>query len=119
MKLFSWLILMDKLNTRNMLRRRQYILDSGYNCLMCHTPPAETIEHLLFHCPFSQACWATLNITWQQHGRRLQIVEQAKLQWTRPMFMEVFIVGAWSIWKKRNKLLFNNITPDLDPGRED
>jgi hypothetical protein len=51
-----------------------------------------------------------LAATW----KRLQIVEQAKLQWTRPMFMEVFIVGAGSMWKERNKILFNNITLELE-----
>jgi hypothetical protein len=37
MKFFCWLILMDRLNIRNILRRRQYILDSGYNFLICST----------------------------------------------------------------------------------
>jgi hypothetical protein len=81
---------------------------------MCTTPPEETIEHMLFHCPFSQVCWATLNISCQQHGHRLQIIEQAKSQWTRPMFMEIFIIGASSIWKERNSRLFDNKIPDLD-----
>jgi hypothetical protein len=81
---------------------------------MCTTPPEETIEHLIFHCPFSRACWTTLNISWQQYGNRLQITKQAKPQWARPMFMEIFIVGAWSVRKERNNFLFNNITPELE-----
>jgi hypothetical protein len=114
MKFFCWLILMDRLNNINMLRRRQYILDSGYNCLLCASPPEETIEHLLFHCDFSTECWSTLNISWQQTGGRCQIIEQGKSQWTGPMFMEIFIVAAWNIWKERNNLLFNNVTPHVD-----
>jgi hypothetical protein len=30
------------------------------------------------------------------------------------MFMEIFIVEAWSIRKERNNFLFNNITPELE-----
>jgi hypothetical protein len=114
MKFFCWLILTDRLNTRNMLRRRHYTLNSGYNCLLCASPPEETIEHLLFHCDFSTECWSTLNISWQQTGGRCQIIEQGKSQWTGPMFMEIFIVAAWNIWKERNNLLFNNVTPHVD-----
>jgi hypothetical protein len=47
-------------------------------------------------------------------GNRLPIIEQGKTQWTDPMFMEVFIVGAWNIWKERNNMLFNNFTPNLE-----
>jgi hypothetical protein len=86
---------------------------------MCSTPLEKTIEHLPFYCPFSRACWTTLNISWQQYGNKLQLIEHAKSQWTGHMFMEVFIVCDWSIWKERNNLLFNNITPELDYGRED
>jgi hypothetical protein len=42
---FGWLVLSDRLNTRNMLRRRHYIINSGYQCLICTPPPEETIEH--------------------------------------------------------------------------
>jgi hypothetical protein len=108
MKFFCWLILSDRLNTRNMLRRRHYILNSGYNCLLCISPPEETIEHLFFHCQFSTECWSTLNLFWQQTGDRCHIIEQGRSQWTQPMFMEIFIVAAWSIWKERNNWVFNN-----------
>jgi hypothetical protein len=105
------MVLSDGLNNINMLN---FTLNSGYDCIMCSSPPEEKIEHLIFHCQFSHECWSSLNLALQQSGDRCQIVEQGRTQWTRPMFMEVFIVDAWNIWKERNNLLFNNITPELD-----
>jgi hypothetical protein len=102
---FMWLVLCDRLNTRNMLKRRKFTLRSGYSCLMCNHPPEETIEHLLFHCPFSTSCWDCLNISWLQHGDRLHIIDQGRRIWKKPMYMEVFMVGAWNIWKEINALL--------------
>jgi hypothetical protein len=111
MKFFCWLVLTNRLNTRNMLRRRHFTLNSGYDCLLCSSPPEETIERLIFHCQFSHECWSTLNISWQQSGDRCQIIEQGRAQWTRPMFMEVFIIAAWNILKEGNNILFNNVEP--------
>jgi hypothetical protein len=34
-KFFAWLLLNDRLNTRNMLRRRYKHLDQGYSCALC------------------------------------------------------------------------------------
>jgi hypothetical protein len=113
MKFFGWLLLSDRINTRNMLRRRNFILNSGYNCLLCDTPPEETIEHIFFHCPFSQECWSALNIIWPFGGTRLQIIEHGKTQWRDPLFMEVFLIGARNIWKERNNMHFKNITPTV------
>ena len=56
-KVFSWLLLADRLNTRNMLRRRGMTLqDNNYGFLLCDNPPEETVEHLFFTCPFSHQC---------------------------------------------------------------
>src|SRR3954470_9174420 len=38
-KVFAWLLLSDRLNTRNMLRRRGMTLqDNNYGCLLCAAP---------------------------------------------------------------------------------
>jgi hypothetical protein len=112
LKFFWWLVLVDRLNTRNMLRRRNYSINSSYNCLMCPSPPEETIEHMLFFCPFSRQCWARLQIQWPVTGDRLKIIEEQKQQWAQPMYMEIIMLGSWSIWKERNNMLFNNMQPD-------
>jgi hypothetical protein len=86
------------------------VLNSGYNCLS----PEETIEHMLFHCQFNRKCWATLNLHWHALGNRLQIIEQGRTQWAAPMFMKIFIVGGWSIWKEIDNMLFNNVAPNVE-----
>ena len=74
-------------------------------------PPEETVEHLFFECEFSRSCWGKLGITWPVGGNRLQLVHAAKDAWARPMFMEIFIIAAWSIRKERNNKHFRGIVP--------
>jgi len=50
---FLWLLLRDRLNTRNLLRRKNKDLDD-YSCVLCNS--------LFFECSFSQDCWNTLHI---------------------------------------------------------
>jgi hypothetical protein len=80
-----------------MLRRRNYSINSSYNCLICSSPPEETIEHMLFLCPFSRQCWAKLQIQWPVSGDGLKIIEENKNQWKQQMYMEIVILGSWSI----------------------
>jgi hypothetical protein len=110
---FCWLVLSDRLNTRNMLTRGHYHSNSGFQCLMC-----EIIEHMLFHCPFSKECWLALGMPWEEDGTRLNIIEKGKHEWRKPMFMEIFMLSPWNIWKERNKLLFEECVLRLHPGRQ-
>jgi hypothetical protein len=74
LKVFCWLLLSDRPNTRNMLKRRNYAISSIYNCLLCTSPPEETVEHLFFHCHFSSSCWSAIGIQWPVQNSRLHIV---------------------------------------------
>lgn len=57
---FFWLLLNDRLNTRNILRRKKRHLPS-YNCVFCN-PKEKTCFHLFFECPFSTDCWNSINL---------------------------------------------------------
>lgn len=61
-KFFFWLLLKDRLNTREILQRKSMDLDN-YNCELCHFNTEETLLHLFFHCPFAMRCWNTLGCT--------------------------------------------------------
>jgi hypothetical protein len=48
---FFWLLLKDRLNTRNLLRRKNKVLED-YNCAISNSGTEETCMHLFFECPF-------------------------------------------------------------------
>lgn len=83
-KVFAWLLLADKLNTRNMLRRRHYRVANDYACLLCDNPPEETLAHLFFACPFSSRCWNSLGVTWQTLNADLRCCTWANKLGTNP-----------------------------------
>ena len=76
-KFFTWLVLNDRLNTRNMLRRRHKFLEEGYNCVLCLEGREETIEHLFFSCPYTATRWIALGVVWRDDGNIFERMEEA------------------------------------------
>jgi hypothetical protein len=111
LKFFAWLLLADRLNTRNMLKRRHINIGNIFTCPLCNSGEEETVEHLFFKCTFSLACWTRLNIIWPAEDNTIEIITQARSMHHGPLFFEKFIIGAWGIWKERNSLIFRNIRP--------
>lgn len=70
-RVFGWLLLSDRLNTKNMLVRRHYTIEGGTDCLLCNDHIEETLEHMIFNCNFSMTCWQSIGITWPTQGTRL------------------------------------------------
>lgn len=54
-KFCFWLLLRDRLNTRNLLRRKNMTL-SDYNCVLCNSGCGETSFQIFFECAFSKDC---------------------------------------------------------------
>lgn len=105
---FFWLLLKDRLSTRELLRRKHMFLQD-YNCVFCSYGVEESLSHLFFDCPFAQACWNTLNLMIPVNCTTEQIIETFKLQLHLPYFMEVIITMCWAIWTCRNDVIFRNI----------
>jgi hypothetical protein len=63
-KVFFWLILKDRLNTRELLQRKNLFLPD-YSCAVCERSSIESGLHLFFQCPFALLCWRYLCPSWQ------------------------------------------------------
>jgi hypothetical protein len=111
-RVFTWLLLMDRFNVRNILRRKKHKLEgNNYNCVLCSENREETTFHLFFSCPFSQDCWRYLNINWNFNLDFYSMMDDARHHFTSNFFMEVFMIAAWLIWKQRNDFIFNRGRP--------
>jgi hypothetical protein len=107
-KVFAWLLLMDRLNAINILRRKKHKLQrNDYRCVLCAAHCEETIFHLFFSCPFNRAYWRHLGINWRFDLHFHSMMEEANAQFHNKFFMDIFIIGAWLIWKQRNDWIFN------------
>lgn len=92
-KVFIWLLIIDRLNTRSMLRR--YIYNgTDIQCVLCNQNAEETAMHLFFECPFSRTCWTFHHINWQLSQGFHHMIQQAKQQFSQPFFMEIFITAT-------------------------
>lgn len=60
-KTFFWLLMKDRLSTRNLLKRRNMELPS-YDCVLYTASNEESLHHLFLQCPFAQQCWQLINL---------------------------------------------------------
>jgi hypothetical protein len=111
-KVFGWLLLMDRLNTRDMMQRRHWHVEDD-TCILCSLLVHEERVHLLFTCNFSQRIWNYLGISWfmQPNGTWSQMAVKAKEEFGQPFFSEVVFTAAWNIWTLRNAKKFRNERP--------
>jgi hypothetical protein len=80
---------------------------------MCHNSEEETTAHLFFSCPAAVIRWFALGIVWGANLSVHQKILQARTVFGLPFFMEVFLIGAWCIWKQRNEVIFDGKPPHL------
>jgi hypothetical protein len=111
-KVFFWLLLKDRLNTRNILRRKNMELAS-FDCVFCVNSTEETAQHLFLQCPFAGQCWDSIQIEAPMNTNFPEAVSQIKDQIQSSFFMETIILMSWSIWKTRNNQIFEGIPPSI------
>jgi hypothetical protein len=110
-KVFAWLLMIDKPNTRDMLVRQNCPV-ADVKCVVCQLY-RETREHLFFSCSFSKACWHSLGITLNLNLGLSDMLASVERSWNKPLFLEVTILCAWNIWKQRNRKYFDGVSPSL------
>lgn len=91
-KFFFWLLLKDRLNTRDLLKRKNKFLEY-YSCAICNLGVDETCMHLFFECPFSSSCWNSIGIHWNLNLPCLDMVLQARADFNRKLLQRNYDHG--------------------------
>lgn len=89
-KFFAWLILLDRLNTKNMLTRRNFNVQPDSLCVLCDDGMEETIDHLFFDCSFAKKCWDKVGIIWVDDDDLNRRIECSRQVTGMSFFMESF-----------------------------
>jgi hypothetical protein len=110
-RVFVWLFLMDHLNTRDMMDRRHWHLNSGLHCAMCNTNHRETREHLFLNCPFASNVWHRFRIVRTTSQLSLKCFQEAKESFQGPKFFEIATCALLGIWKRWNGKIFEGKRP--------
>lgn len=70
----------------------------SYHCVLYVQQEEESLMHMFFECPFSQACWIYLGVRWDLNLPPLDIVIDSIERFGSSIYREVTTIVAWSIW---------------------
>src|SRR6266540_3643166 len=115
-KVFAWLLLSDRLNTRDLLKCHHWNVTDDTHCVLCVAHAYEERFHLFFTCNFSQRIWNYLQIDWSLGDDIQSATSAARREFGMPFFTEVVILVYWHIWKLRNGIFFSRNTQPLANG---
>jgi hypothetical protein len=111
-KVFFWLLIKDRLSTRDLLSRKNMSI-SDVICDLCILQKRESMPHLFLRCNFAKACWQMIGALVPTARPVLHIFNNIRRKLQVPFFMEIIILMSWSIWTVRNDWIFNNLDPSI------
>ena len=112
-KMFAWLVIMDRVNTKDMIQRRHWKINDGPSCVLCLTGVLEDRNHLFFQFNFSMRIWNYLQVSCLDSNDMVQIALHARKDFNKPFFSKVVFLSWWNIWKVRNDKAFRHINPSF------
>lgn len=101
-KFFGWLLLQGRLQCRSQLRKRNVVGDNS--CELCQGCE-ETVEHIMFECPFACSFWNALRIATPPRAADL-MENQPPPHVPATQFGALMLLGCWVLWKRRNGVVF-------------
>ena len=109
---FFWLLIHDRINTRNLLQRKTFNVPSA-SCVLCDHETDETSYHLIWDYPFALGCWDSIT-THRQRGISIyDEIINSRFAYPKGIAMDIIIMGSWHIWMQRNDFIFKNKIPSI------
>jgi hypothetical protein len=122
-KVFFWLLLNDRLNSRELLHRKGFFLPD-YSCALCNSSGMESRNHLFFQCPFAKLCWQYLCPSWSAPTTTSSTVQvqdfiiSLKQAISQPFALDLIILVCWVLWISRNDFIFKGVPPSIYRSRK-
>jgi hypothetical protein len=110
-KVFGWLLHLDRINTRANLLHKNII--TSQQCPRCQAP-VEDRSHLFFYCPSSAEVWRRLSIT--PGTRTFPDIWSTPLPHQLPaaIWSSVALTILWKIWDARNAKVFRAVDQPVE-----
>ena len=120
MKLFLWLLVQDKVTTRDFLFQYDYLTLQESRCIFCNKS-MESSSHLFIHCHFTWNIWMKLLFNQGFCSFFPKFVDDMCYQWSSMVkgkqqnftWQLIFLCVVWNLWLQRNDIIFNYATPNL------
>jgi hypothetical protein len=118
---FAWLVLLDRVPTRVNLIRRQVIIDDMNQCCVFCGNSAETVTHLFLYCNCILQVWERV-LAWLGLMFLLPHSISSLLNFmamstgskqVRKGLVMIWKAVIWTVWRQRNKKVFENEGIDL------
>ena len=120
-ELMLWLALLERLNTKSMLVKKKILQSQDNICSFC-AQQEENIDHLLLNCQVSWSIWCHIAVDFG-----IQVIRHQRFrcfyEWwmsktfpnrtRKKLFILAFFAIAWSLWLKRNKMVFEQHEMDI------
>jgi hypothetical protein len=91
-KFFFWLLVQDRLNTKDMMERKSFYVQCN-RCVLCDDRSIETMAHLFFHCDFSRNFWWKIGMEWNEDMDHINMMIDGERRSNNIFFKEAFISG--------------------------
>lgn len=92
-KFFFWLLLQDRLNTRDLLVRKNFYIENS-KCVLYDDEPNEHLMHLFFSCDFSQNFWLAIGFEWNKDYDLIEMLLEGKRRNNTQCYKECLIAGC-------------------------
>lgn len=92
-KFFFWLLLHDRLNTKDMMQRKIFYVEST-SCVLCDDNQTEDFMHLFFSSDFSHNFWLSLGFQWGTDINIMDMLVRAKSRMKINCFKECLTISC-------------------------